>query len=148
MGLTQVTSFKQKVNWMREISFESELWITVTCELKTDIFMEQCMKLAEQSILLCLHGGGKLWIWNTCLYYSNTLLPKQGTFLYEAWPDSAEKRDILNTRNFNISGIWYWKSVHWWIVHHQWIQNIAFSQTVTHSWMGGIRRREIEQTQN
>ena len=22
---------------------------------------------------------------------------KQGTFLFEAWPDSAEKRDILNT---------------------------------------------------
>ena len=26
-----------------------------------------------------------------------TLLVKQGTFLYETWPDSAEKRDILNT---------------------------------------------------
>ena len=32
-------------------------------------------------------------------------LVKQGTFLYEAWPDSAEKRDILNTGNLDISGI-------------------------------------------
>ena len=32
-----------------------------------------------------------------CLYYSKTLLVKQGTFLYEVWPDSAEKRDICNT---------------------------------------------------
>ena len=40
-----------------------------------------------------------------CLYHSKTLLVKQGTFLYEAWPDSAEKRDILNTGNLDISGI-------------------------------------------
>ena len=26
-----------------------------------------------------------------------TLLVKQGTFLYEVWPDSAEERDILST---------------------------------------------------
>ena len=32
-----------------------------------------------------------------CLYHSKTLLAKQGTFLYEVWPDSAEKRDIFNT---------------------------------------------------
>ena len=32
-----------------------------------------------------------------CLYHSKTLLVKQGTFLYEVWPDSAEKRDIRNT---------------------------------------------------
>ena len=32
-----------------------------------------------------------------CLYHSKTLLVKQGTFLYEVWPDSAEKRDICNT---------------------------------------------------
>ena len=32
-------------------------------------------------------------------------LVKQGTFLYEAWPDSAEKRVILNTGNLDISGI-------------------------------------------
>ena len=31
------------------------------------------------------------------MYYSKTLLVKQGTFLYEVWPDSAEKRDICNT---------------------------------------------------
>ena len=31
------------------------------------------------------------------MYHSKTLLVKQGTFLYEAWPDLAEKRDICNT---------------------------------------------------
>ena len=31
------------------------------------------------------------------MYHSKTLLVKQGTFLYEVWPDSAEKRDIINT---------------------------------------------------
>ena len=31
-----------------------------------------------------------------CLYHSKTLLAKQGTFLYEVWPDLAEKRDICN----------------------------------------------------
>ena len=49
--------------------------------------------------------------WNTCLYHSKTFLAKQGTFLYEVWPDSAEKRDILNTgiltsgRIFNIENL-------------------------------------------
>ena len=42
--------------------------------------------------------------WNTCLYHSKTLLVKRGTFLFECWPDSAEKRDICNTRIFNITG--------------------------------------------
>ena len=45
--------------------------------------------------------------WNLCLYHSKTLLVKQGTFLFECWPDSAEKRDILNTGNLDISGIGY-----------------------------------------
>ena len=46
-----------------------------------------------------------------CLYHSKTLLVKQGTFLYEAWSDSPEKRDILNTgiltsgRIFNIENL-------------------------------------------
>ena len=40
-----------------------------------------------------------------CLYYSKTLLVKQATFLYETWPDSAVKRDILITGNLDISGI-------------------------------------------
>ena len=31
------------------------------------------------------------------MYHSKTFLVKQGTFLYEAWSDSAEKRDICNT---------------------------------------------------
>ena len=31
------------------------------------------------------------------MYHSKTLLVKQGTFLFECWPDSAEKRDICNT---------------------------------------------------
>ena len=39
------------------------------------------------------------------MYHSKTLLVKQGTFLFECWPDSAEKRDILNTGNLDISGI-------------------------------------------
>ena len=39
------------------------------------------------------------------MYHSKTLLAKQGTFLYEVWPDLAEKRDILNTGNLDISGI-------------------------------------------
>ena len=34
---------------------------------------------------------------DTCLYHSVTLLVKQRTFLHEAWPDLAEKRDISNT---------------------------------------------------
>ena len=37
------------------------------------------------------------------MYHSKTFLVKQGTFLFECWPDSAEKRDILNTRNLDIS---------------------------------------------
>ena len=32
------------------------------------------------------------------------LLVKQGPFLHELWPDSAEKRDILNTGNLDTSG--------------------------------------------
>ena len=45
------------------------------------------------------------------MYHSKTLLAKQGTFLYEVWPDSAEKKDILNTgiltsgRIFNIENL-------------------------------------------
>ena len=34
-----------------------------------------------------------------------TLLVKQGTFLYEVWPDSAEERDILNTGILTSGGI-------------------------------------------
>ena len=40
-----------------------------------------------------------------------TLLVKQGTFLFEVWPDSTEKRDICNMqiltseRIFNIEGL-------------------------------------------
>ena len=33
----------QKVNWTKEISFESELQITVNSEMQIDSFMEQCM---------------------------------------------------------------------------------------------------------
>ena len=52
-----------------------------------------------------------------------------------AWPDSAEKRDMLNTGSLDISGIWYWKSVHWWIVYHQWKQIIRlFEQWNIHGW--------------
>ena len=40
-----------------------------------------------------------------CLYHSKTLLAKQGTFLYEVWPDSAVKRDILNTWIFTLGRI-------------------------------------------
>ena len=39
-----------------------------------------------------------------CLYHSKTLLVKQETFLHELWPDLAEKRDIFNTGNLDISG--------------------------------------------
>ena len=35
------------------------------------------------------------------MYHSKTLLVKQGTFLYEVWPDLAEKRDILITGNLD-----------------------------------------------
>ena len=42
------------------------------------------------------------------MYHSKTLLVKQGTFLYEVWPDSAEKGDILKT----------------WILTSGWIFNI------------------------
>ena len=83
---------------------------------------------------------GKLWIWNTCLYHSKTLLVKQGTFLQELWPDSAEKRDILNTGNLGHKWNWILKilfidellvisesgTLHFW--------------TVTYLWLGGIRR--------
>ena len=47
-----------------------------------------------------------------CLYHSKTSLVKQGTFLFEVWPDSAEKGDILNTGDLDISGIGYCNSVH------------------------------------
>ena len=44
------------------------------------------------------------------MYHSKTLLVKQGTSLYEVWPDLAEKRDILNTgfghlEEFNIENL-------------------------------------------
>ena len=39
-----------------------------------------------------------------CLYHAKTLLAKQGTLLFEAWPDLAEKRDILNTRTLDLKG--------------------------------------------
>ena len=50
-------------------------------------------------------SSSDLWIWNTCLYHSKTLLVKQGTFLFECWPDSAEKGDILITGDLDISEI-------------------------------------------
>ena len=37
-----------------------------------------------------------------CLYHPKTLFVKQGTFLYEAWPDSAEKKDICNTGKLDL----------------------------------------------
>ena len=40
-----------------------------------------------------------------CLYHFKTFLVKQGIFLHELWPDLAEKRDILDTGNLDISGI-------------------------------------------
>ena len=40
-----------------------------------------------------------------CLYHSKTLLVKQGPFLFECWPDSAEKGDILITGDLDISEI-------------------------------------------
>ena len=43
MGLIQLMILKQKVNWTKEISVESELWITVNSEMTTDSFTEQCM---------------------------------------------------------------------------------------------------------
>ena len=43
--------------------------------------------------------------WNSCLYHSKTLLVKQGTFLFECWPDSVEKGDILITGDLDISEI-------------------------------------------
>ena len=85
----------------------------------------------------------KLWIWNTCLYHSKTLLVKQGTFLYEAWPDSAEKRDICNTgiltsgRKSNIVILFIDELL---VISES--RTLHFFQTVTYLWMGGIRRRE------
>ena len=32
------------------------------------------------------------------MYHSKTLLVKQGTFLFEVWPDSAERRGIYLTQ--------------------------------------------------
>ena len=48
-----------------------------------------------------------------CVSIIPRLLVKRGTFLSELWPDLREKRDILNIGNLDISGIGYWKSVHW-----------------------------------
>ena len=49
-----------------------------------------------------------MWFCDTFLYHSGTLLVKQGTFLYEAWPDLAEKRDVFNTWFWTCEGIWHW----------------------------------------
>ena len=76
-----------------------------------------------------------------CLYHSKTLLVKKVTFLYKVWPDSAEKRDILNTGNLDtlnlilkicssVNCLSPVKAEHW------------IFQTVIYSWMGGIRRIE------
>ena len=82
-----------------------------------------------------------------CLYHSKTLLVKQLTFLYEAWPDSAEKRNILNTGNLDISGNL--------ILEICSLVNCLSSvkaehcifQTVEYSWVGG-KGEENRQTQN
>ena len=68
------------------------------------------------------------------------MLVKQGTFLFECWPDSAEKRDILSTGNLDVSGIGYGKfcslvNCYSSVKAEHWI-----FRTVTYSWMGGIRR--------
>ena len=77
-----------------------------------------------------------------CLYHSKTLLVKQGTFLHELWPDSAEKGDVLNTEKFGhkwnlileisllVNCLSPVKAKHW-----------TF-RIVEYSWMGGIGRRE------
>ena len=75
----------------------------------------------------------KLWIWNTCGYYSKTLLVEQGTFLYEVGLDSAEKRDILNT------GFWHQEEFN---VENMFIDELCIFRIVTYLWMGGIRRGE------
>ena len=61
---------------------------------------------------------------------------KTRNFLFECWPDSAEKRDILITGNLDISGIGYGK-----FCSLMNCRKLDF-RTVTYSWMGGIRRIE------
>ena len=77
-----------------------------------------------------------------CLYHSKTLLVKQGTFLYEVWPDSAEKRDILNTGNLDISGNLILEICSLVNCLSPVKAEHCIFQTVEYSWMGGIRRIE------
>ena len=126
--LTQVTTLTQKTTGQGK----SELW-------KFDRQFCGTVYVISWTVVLIL-SSSDLWIWNTCLYHSKTLLVKQGTFLFEVWPDSAEKGDILNTGDLDISGIGYCNSVHWWIVSHQWKQNSDL-------FVDG-RNKEIRQTQD
>ena len=99
-----------KYFWMW-IVHSSELWITVNCEKwQTVLWNSVHNKLNCSSDLVIKWVQRFKENWNTYLYHSKTLLVKQGTFLYEAWPDLVGKRDILNTGNMDISGIGYWKS--------------------------------------
>ena len=99
--------------WAKTNSFGCELWWIVNSDRQ---FCGTVYVISWTVVLIS--SSSEYRIWNTCLYHSKTLLVKQGTFLYKVWRDLAEKRDILNTGNLDISGIWYWKSVHWWIVYH------------------------------
>ena len=58
-------------------------------------------------------------------------LVKQATFLYEAWPDSAEKRYIFNTdfdirKEFDIEDLFISELLMYWLF-----------QTVKYLWEGG-----------
>ena len=146
--LTQVSTLKNK-------NLKLSLWantdkgrsvLKVNCELwwivKCDRQFCRTVYVISWTVALIL-SSRKLWIWNTCLYHSKTLLVKQGTFLYEAWPDSAEKRDICNTgiltsgRKSNIVILFIDELL---VISES--RTLHFFQTVTYLWMGGIRRRE------
>ena len=75
------------------------------------------------------------------MYHSKTLLVKQGTFLHELWPDSTEKRDILNTGNLDIPGIDIGNLFIGELFITSESRTLDF-QTVEYLWMGGIRRIE------
>ena len=76
------------------------------------------------------------------MYHSKTLLVKQGTFLFEVWPNSAEKRDICNTgiltsgRKSNIEILFIDELL---VISEN--RTLHFRR-VEYSWMGGIRRIE------
>ena len=139
--LTQVMTLKKKV-WSSASELKwtkiEQFWMWI---VNSDRHFCRTVYVISWTVVLIL-SSSELWVWNTCLYHSKTLLVKQGTFLFEVWPDLAEKRDICNTgiltsgRKSNIEILFIDALL---VISEN--RTLHF-QIVEYLWMRGIRRRE------